>query len=308
MGAIDAAQFNFSPTAGIFVAFMVGALVFSVALDLEWAQIRRVLDAPRAPGIGLVAQFLILPAVAFLVGRAVVDTPGVALGLLLVACCPGGALSNYFTGVARGDVATSISMTATSTIACVIVTPLLFGWWAAMNPMTSELLHDIEIDAGRVIGVLMIMMVVPVTLGMLVGVKRPVLASKMRKWVRRAAMMIFGAVVVVVLGQNARLLLEFSAEALVPVLSTFFIAIALGWALARAARLRSAERRAVTLEVAMQNVGLAIGTAVAFFPSRAGVAVTAALWGVVHLTCGFAIAALWARCPRERRAPTTTSG
>ena len=295
MGGIDAAQFSFSPTAGLVVAFMVGLLVFAVALDLQWAQIRHVLGAPRAPAIGLVAQFLILPAVAFLVGRAIVDTPSVALGLLLVACCPGGALSNYFTGIAKGDVATSISMTATSTIACVLVTPLLFGGWASMNPVTSALLHAIEIDATRVIGVLMIMMVVPVTLGMLIAARRPTLARRMRKWVRRVSMMIFGTVVAVVLGQNAGLLLDYAPEALVPVVSTFAVAVALGWALAYVARLERAERRAVALEVAMQNVGLAIGTAVAFFPSLAGVAVTAALWGVVHLIGGFALAAFWAR-------------
>jgi BASS family bile acid:Na+ symporter len=300
MDGIDAAPFDFSPAAGIAVACMVGFLVFAVALDLEWKQIRRVFAAPRAPGIGLVAQILILPAVAFVVGRTVVDTPSVALGLLLVACCPGGALSNYFTGVAKGDVATSISMTAVSTIACVLVTPVLFGWWASMNPVTSERLQAIEIDAGKVIGVLMIMLVVPVALGMLISATRRTLASKMRKPVRRLSMMIFGTVVAVVLGQNAGLLLDYATEALVPVLSTFAVAVALGWTLAYFAGLQTAERRAVTLEVAMQNVALAIGTAVAFFPSLPGVAVTGALWGVVHLVCGFALAAAWARSSHGR--------
>jgi BASS family bile acid:Na+ symporter len=172
---------------------------------------------------------------------------------------------------------------------------LLFGWWGSMNPVTIELLHDIEISVGRVIGVLMIMVVAPVTMGMLIAAKRPTAASKLKRWVRRLSMLVFGTVVVVVLGQNARLLLDYASEALAPVLVTFAIAVVLGWTLAFGARLQSAERRAVTLEVAMQNVGLAIGTAVAFFPSLAGVAVTAALWGVVHLTCGFALAAFWAR-------------
>lgn len=299
MEGIDQAQFNFSPTAGIAVALMVGFLVFAVALDVKWAQFRRVLEAPRAPGIGLLAQFLVLPAIAFLVGRFAVDTPSVALGLLLVACCPGGALSNYFTGVARGDVATSVSMTAASTIVCVVVTPVIFGFWASMNPATSALLSDIRIDAKMVIVGMMIMVVIPVTAGMLIGARRPELAGKMRKWVRRLSMLAFSGVVAAVLAMNARLLLEYASEALVPVLSTFTIAVSLGWGLAWLGRLRSAERRAVTLEVAMQNVALAIGTAVAFFPSHAGVAVTGALWGVVHITGGFALASIWAGSARE---------
>lgn len=295
MHGIDQAGFNLSPTAGVAVAFMVGFLVFAVALDLKWEQFRPILRSPKAPVIGLVGQFVILPAVAFLVGLTVVDRPSVALGLLLVASCPGGALSNYFTAVAKGNVATSISMTAASTIFCVLVTPLVFGFWGSLNPATAALLHGIDIDAKRVVMVLMIMVIIPVTLGMRICAKRPTLAANMRTWVRRVSMMVFATVVAAVLGMNVTLLLSYAAEALVPVLLTFTLAAGLGWVLARFAGLGRAERRAVTLEVAMQNVGLALGTAVAFFPSVAGVAVTGALWGVVHITRGFALAIGWAR-------------
>src|SRR5690554_1815420 len=114
MQKIDQALFNFSPTAGLAVAVMVGFLVFAVSLDLTWDQFARVLKKPKAPGIGLLAQYLVLPAAAFGVGLFMASTPSIALGLLLVACCPAGALSNYLTGVARGSVATSVSMTAVS--------------------------------------------------------------------------------------------------------------------------------------------------------------------------------------------------
>ena len=125
MEAIDQAQFNFSPTIGLAVSVMVGFLVFAVALDLTWEQFHRVLRRPKAPLIGLVAQYVILPGVAFGVALMTVDTPSIALGLLLVACCPAGALSNYLTGVARGSVATSVSMTAISTLFSIAAIPLL---------------------------------------------------------------------------------------------------------------------------------------------------------------------------------------
>ena len=112
MEAIDQAAFAFDPRVGVIVAVMVGFLVFAVALDLTWAGLQRVLRAPKAPVVGLVAQFGILPAVAFGVGLYLTDVPSVALGLLLVACCPGGALSNYLTGVARGDVGVSVEFHA----------------------------------------------------------------------------------------------------------------------------------------------------------------------------------------------------
>jgi BASS family bile acid:Na+ symporter len=303
---IDQAQFNFSPTLGLAVAVMVGFLVFAVALDLTWAQFQRVLRRPEAPLIGLVAQYLILPSVAFAVGRMTVEKPSIALGLLLVTCCPAGALSNYLTGVARGSVATSVSMTAISTLFSIAVTPVLFAFWAAMNPDTKTVLQTIAIDPKRVIVTLLIMLVVPVTAGMLVRAKRPATAHRIRLWSRRIAGGVFAVVVAILLLGNVKVLGTFASSALPPVLVTFAIAVAVGWGLARASGLVAADRRAVTLEVAFQNVALAIGLAVVFFPALAGVAITAILWGVVHLTLGSALAALWMRMPIAERSSEAT--
>jgi BASS family bile acid:Na+ symporter len=148
-----------------------------------------------------------------------------------------------------------------------------------------------------VIGVLLIMLVVPVTAGMLIRAKRPVTADAIRLWSRRLAGAVFGVVVTILLLGNIQVLGRFAKTALPPVLLTFAIAVALGWGLARVSGLPAAERRAVTLEVAFQNVALAIGMAVAFFPTLAGVAITSILWGVVHLTLGSALAAIWLRIP-----------
>lgn len=297
METIDQAQFNFSPEVGLAVAVMVGFLVFAVALDLTWSHFRRVLRNPKAPVIGLLAQYVILPGFAFGVGLLMADTPSIALGVLLVACCPAGALSNYLTGVARGSVATSVSMTAISTMLCVVITPLLFAFWAALNPETKAVLEQIVIDPKRVVTVLLIMLVVPVAAGMILRAKRPETADRIRLWARRIASLVFAVVVAILLLSNVEVLVSFAKIALPPVLITFAVAVTLGWGLARVSGLMAADRRAVTLEVAFQNVALAIGLALAFFPSLAGVAITSILWGVVHLTLGFAIAAMWMRMP-----------
>lgn len=304
---IDQASFNFSPTAGIVVAVMVGFLVFAVALDLTWEQFRRILRSPRAPLVGLAAQFIILPGVAFVIGRMVADTPSIALGLLLVTCCPAGALSNYLTGVARGSVATSVSMTAVSTLFSIVTTPLLFGFWATMNPATRAVLQKIEIDPKRVVIVLLIMLVAPVAAGMLIRARRPGTADRIRLRSRRVAGGVFAIVVAILLLGNIKVLGAFANSALPPVLFTFAVAVALGWSLARVSSLVPADRRAVTLEVAFQNVALAVGLAVAFFPRLTGVAITSILWGVVHLVFGFALAAVWARIPAVDAAKSALS-
>lgn len=297
METIDQAQFQFSPTSGLAVAVMVGFLVFAMALDLTWDQFRGVLRRPKAPAIGLLAQFIVLPAVAFGIGMLLAAAPSIALGLLLVTCCPAGALSNYLTGVARGSVATSVSMTAISTVSSLAVTPLLFAFWASMNPETRAVLQEIRIDPGRVVMVLLIMLVIPVVAGMLIRARRSGTADRIRPWTRRIAGGVFTIVVAITLLGNIEVLGSFAKVALPPVLLTFAIAAALGWGLARVAGLLAPDRRAVTLEVAFQNVALAIGMAVAFFPSLAGIAITSILWGVVHLTLGFALAMVWSRIP-----------
>jgi BASS family bile acid:Na+ symporter len=293
--AIDQAPFNFDPRIGLIVGIMVGFLVFAVALDLTWAQLRRVLRSPRAPVIGLVAQFGILPAVAFGAGLYLTDVPSVALGLLLVTCCPGGALSNYLTGVARGDVATSVTMTTVSTLFSLVLTPLLFVLWASMNPSTRAVLQEILLDPQQVIMTLMIMLVIPVTAGMLLRARRPDTADRIRTATRRLAGGVFAVVVAMIIGGNIASLALFAKVALLPVLLTFAIAVVFGWGLARLAGLVAADRRAVAIEVAFQNVALAIGLGIAFFPSLAGVAAVSILWGVVHLTFGSGLAIAWNR-------------
>jgi BASS family bile acid:Na+ symporter len=188
-------------------------------------------------------------------------------------------------------------MTAVSTVIGVFLTPLLFAFWASLNSETAPLLREVVIDSRKVVMMLVIMLLLPVGSGMLVRAKRPDVADNIRRWVRRAGMLVFATVVTLVLGSNFELLVDFAALALLPVLLTFATAVLFGWGLARTTGLAPAKRRAVAIEVAMQNVALAIGMAVAFFPSLAGVAVTSALWGVVHLTFGLALALAWKRVP-----------
>jgi BASS family bile acid:Na+ symporter len=188
-------------------------------------------------------------------------------------------------------------MTAISTLFSVLVTPLLFAFWASMNPETKAVLEQIKIDPKRVVMVLLIMLIVPVAAGMIIRARRPGIANRTRLWARRIAGIVFAVVVAILLLGNIKVLGSFAKIALPPVLITFAIAVVLGWGLARVSGLIAADRRAVTLEVAFQNVALAIGLAVAFFPALAGVAITSILWGVVHLTIGFAIAAVWMRMP-----------
>jgi BASS family bile acid:Na+ symporter len=297
MDDISQIPFNFDPRMGMIVGVMVGFLVFAVSLDLTWEKLLRVLKKPKAPSIGLIAQFGILPAVAFVAGLYLTDSPGIGLGLLLVTCCPGGALSNYLTGVAKGDVATSISMTTVSTLFSIVFTPLLFAVWASMNHSTHAILQDIRMDPQRVIMTLLIMLVIPVAAGMFLRAKRPNIADRIRGATRRIAGIVFAVIVAMMIGRNFKSLALLAQVALLPVLFTFVIAVSLGWGIGLLVGLKAADRRAVAIEVAFQNVALAIGLGITFFPSIAGITAVSILWGIVHLTLGFCLAIIWNRMP-----------
>jgi BASS family bile acid:Na+ symporter len=142
---------------------------------------------------------------------------------------------------------------------------------------------------------LLIMLIVPVTAGMLLRAKRPDIADRIRLWTRRIAGLVFAVVVVMIIGGNIKSLALVAEVALLPVLLTFALAIAFGWGLARLSGLVAADRRAVAIEVAFQNVALAIGMGIAFFPALAGVAAVSILWGVVHLVFGSGLAITWNR-------------
>ena len=133
---IDQVRLNFNAQ-GLFVINMaIGLMMLGVALDLKLEDFKRILIAPKAPCIGLVAQFILLPAFTFLLTLIVRPHPSMALGMILVAACPGGNLSNIMTYLAKGNCAISITMTAISTAAAIFMTPLNLSVWGSLNPHT----------------------------------------------------------------------------------------------------------------------------------------------------------------------------
>jgi BASS family bile acid:Na+ symporter len=128
---------------------------------------------------------------------------------------------------------------------------------------------------------------------MLLRAKRPITADRIRSAVRKIAVIVFAVIVAMIIGSNFKSLALLAQTALFPVLFTFVIAVALGWGIGWLAGLMAAERRAVAIEVAFQNVALAIGLGITFFPSLGGIVAVSILWGIVHLTLGFGLAMTW---------------
>lgn len=297
MEAVDHVRLNFNQTSLQALSVVLGLVMFGVALDLTVADFRRVLREPRGPVVGLLAQFLVLPAVSFGLTLLLRPPPSVALGMMLVAACPGGNISNFLTHLAGGRTVLSISMTAVSTAAALFMTPFNVAFWGGLNPQTRSILTDFRLDPVDMLGTVALLLGIPLVVGMLVAARAPALAARLRKPFKILSVGFFFVFVALAINANRQHFAAGLPVVFMPVLIQNTVAFALGYGMARVARLPSADARAVSIEVGIQNSGLGLVLVFGYFGGLGGMAVTAAWWGIWHVVAGMSLAFFWARRP-----------
>lgn len=293
--------FQMSPAALLALNAILAFMMFGVSLGLRSADFRRVLRRPVAPITGLVAQFLLLPAMTCAATWALDISPGLALGMILVSCCPGGTFSNVMTWIGRANVATSVSMTAISSLAAVVMTPFNFALYGSLNPNTRDLLQAIALPAENMVLIVVMVLAVPMVLGMLAGARFPHFAQRSERYFRTASLLVFLLFVVISFSKHWQTAIQIAGSVLVLVVAHNALAFLIGDLSSRAARLPVGDRRAVTMEVGIQNSGLALAILFTFYPQAGEMLVIAGFWGVWHLVSGLCVAGYWNysnnRCP-----------
>lgn len=300
MTDIDGITLNFSPGSLMVLNAILGIVMFSVALDLKPADFRRLVEAPKALMAGLVSQFLILPALTFGLVLVTQPRPSIALGLILVAACPGGNISNFITHRAGGNVALAVSLTAFSTVGAILLTPLNIAFWGSLYAPTRDILKATQIDPVQVAITVICLLVLPLTLGVLLNVKRPDMATRIRGFMQNLSMGIFLAFVLLALAANWAFFLSYAWMVAGLVVVHNALAFGGGYATAKVAGLTPYDRRSVTIETGIQNSGLGLILIFTFFGGMGGMAVVAALWGIWHALSGIVLAARMARTEAAR--------
>ena len=302
MNPLDAVRLEFTPESLLALNLVLAAIMFGVALELKVEDFRRVVRAPRAPLVGLFAQFIALPALTF--GLAtVLDAPAsVTLGMIVVGACPGGNVSNIICWLARADVALSVSMTAVSTAAAVVMTPLNIALWGGLSPKTAALLAEVQLDGLALLLNVAWMLGLPLVLGMWVGARFPAGAKRVQPWFARISVVALASFIGIAFAKNVNFFVEHIHRIVGYVTAHNAMALSVGYGLARLARLPEASVRAVTIEVGIQNSGLGLVLIFGFMHGLGGAAMVAAWWGVWHIIAGLSLAAFWRR--RTRIAPT----
>jgi BASS family bile acid:Na+ symporter len=277
-----------APLAGHIPLFL-GIVMFGMGLTLRGGDFALVAKRPWAVLIGVVAQFVIMPSLAWAVGGLYGLTGMAMLGMILVGAAPGGTASNVIVYLGKGDTALSVTMTAISTLLAPFLTPLLILWLAD---------EALDISFMDLFGSILQVVLVPVLAGIVV---RAIAGRLVERLLPYLPIVSVGGIVLVVLGvvaANAQTVLSTGLLLALAVITHNLLGLLLGYGAAKLARLDRPARRAVSIEVGMQNSGLAASLAATHFTPAA--ALPAALFSVWHNLSGAALATWWARRPGTR--------
>ncbi|KZX81026.1 bile acid:sodium symporter, partial [Alcanivorax sp. HI0013] len=223
-----------------------------------------------APIVGLLAQFVLLPAATCLTTWFFEVDPEMALGMILVASCPGGSFSNIMTWLARANVAVSVSMTAVSSLAAMVMTPFNFALYGWLNPHTRSMLTDIQLDSMNILILVALVLGLPLLVGMMTGKLFPRFAARAEKPMRVITLLVLLLFVGVAFGNNMEVFLATADRIVILVVLQNLLALGMGAFAGGLTGLPRQDRRAITMEVGIQNSGLGLAILFTFFPQASG--------------------------------------
>jgi len=284
--------------AGVALALML--VMFGVALGLRVQDFRILADKPSLYVGGVVAQIVLLPLVTFGLIILISPPPSIALGMIVVACCPGGSVSNLLTYLSSGDIAVSVALTATSSMLAALLTPASTLFWAQAYAPTAELLLSLDVNPLLFIGQTTLLLALPLAAGMIVAAKAPELAERIRKRTTIAGAAVLGATIVYGIAYFYPIL--WPAVGLLAGITILHntAAFATGAVVGMVLTKQSSIRRALTFEVGIQNAGLALIILLAQLKGVGGAAAIAAVWGVWDLIAGGLLAISYNYFDRKR--------
>nr|WP_321354884.1 bile acid:sodium symporter family protein [uncultured Draconibacterium sp.] len=303
---LDNVRLNFSPSGLLALNITIAFIMFGVALDIKIEHFKQLIMRPKSVIVGVISQFVLLPAVTFLFVVLLNPTPTVALGMLLIASCPGGNISNFMSALAKGNLALSVSLTAIATLSATFMTPINFAFWGDLfisfynNQGAGDYLVPIKIDFFQMIQTVVVLLGIPVVAGLLAAQYFPRITHKIKKPIRKLSILIFIGFVVVMLNNNFEHFKSFIHLIFLIVLIHNGLALLTGFSISSAFRLPKVDKRTITIETGIQNSALALVLMFnpKIFPPElelGGMTIIAAWWGIWHILSGFAVSSFMAR-------------
>jgi len=287
---LDKAVLKFDDINILIMNLSLGFIMFGVALQLKIDDFKRVFSAPKSVLIGFVSQFIALPFLTFLVVWVFKPMPSVAMGMMIVAACPGGNISNFMTSLANGNTALSVCMTAIASVFAVIMTPLNISIYGGLYPPTASILNEVSLEFLAMLKIVGMILLIPLILGMMVRYYKPNIADILHKFTHYGSMIIFGLIIVFAFFANMNLFLKYIHLVIFVVFAHNAIGIFTGFGLARLFKLPSKDQKTLAIETGIQNSGLGLGLIFSFFDGMGGMVIVAGWWGIWHIVSGLSLA------------------
>ena len=290
---IDQIQINFDSDSLWTLNLALALVMYGIALDIEVKQFKELVRTPKLVFVGLLSQFILLPALTYLFVLWMKPSPSVALGLFLVAACPGGNVSNFMSHLAKANTALSITLTAFATMLSVVITPLNFQWYASLYKPTEVLLQSISVDSADLFKVVGLLLALPLAMGLYTRYRFKAIAIRLEKILKPLSLLLFIVLVAIALASNWDPFRKYATQFADLVIIHNTLAILLGFTTAVVLRLDRYSCRSIAIETGIQNSGLGLLLIFTFFDGLGGMAVIAALWGVWHLISGLFLGLFW---------------
>lgn len=292
---LNNAQVSFNQDSVWLLNLSLAIIMFGVALDVKLKDFKLLAINPKPLIIGFLSQFILLPALTFVLVSLIKPPPSIALGMFLVAACPGGNISNFITKLAHGNTALSISLTAFSTLLAMFLTPFNFELWSRLYKPTSAILKSIELNPYELIKVIALILGIPLLLGMTASKYLPKWSSIVVKPLKFISISIFIGFVAIAIISNFQVLKQYIFTVLLIVIAHNLLAILTGYFSAKIFKLSQQNQRTIAIETGIQNSGLGLLIIFTFFNGMGGMALIAATWGIWHIISGLGLGLFWAQ-------------
>lgn len=294
---LNQAVLKFSDDNVILLKICLGIVMYGVALNLHTKDFKEILTNPRSVIIGLLSQVVLLPAATFGLITLLNPHPSLALGMILVAACPGGPLSNFIAHMSGGNAELSVSLTAITTLLSSFTTPFNFAFWANMLDIQSASGKPLTIDFIEMVIVILELTIIPTFLGMFTRHRFPQFAEKISKVFRIISLIIF---VIFILGafiDNLGIFVKYLFHFLGLVLAHNLVALLVGGLTAKVFKIPGRDLRTITIETGIQNGSTSMVLTMAFFGGVGGMALIVGWWAIWDMCSSLMLAFYWSKRP-----------
>ena len=288
-------KLDFSQDSLLAMNISLAIIMFGVAISININDFREVIRNPKGVFAGVTSQFLLFPFVTFLLILVLKPAAGLALGLMLVASCPGGNISNFFSLQSGGNVALSVSLTVFATVLAPFMTPFNFSFWGGNIEYLQPVIKSISIDYFSLAETVIIIMVIPLVIGIWVAHKFPKLVVNIGRPIRVISILILSAFIAVALGKNWDFFKDYYHHIIYLVFIHNALALLAGMAYGKLITGSTRDAKTVSIETGIQNAGLGLIIVVTFFGGEGGMALITAWWGIWNIIAGLTVAQIYKR-------------